>query len=357
MVMAPGADGFRYIGKKRRTKEDPRFVMGRGRFVADIALPGLKHVALVASPHASARIVSIDTAAALAVPGVHYVLTGEEFCDACDTLQIGVDAPQVTRYALARGVVRYAGEWVAAVVADTRALAEDAVELIEVEYEPTPHVVDPEQAINDGGPLVHPAHGSNVILHKRFVWGAVADAFKRAEHTLALRAKWGRSSTVPIETFGVAALWDAGREILDVWASIQMPKFPDQLARALRLPGNAVRVHYDVDVGGSYGVKRGLKHTVLVGYLARRLGMPVRLIEDRLENMRGGDAHGPDRIFDVEVAFEGDGTLRALKIRALDDVGAYAGRSPFQLGKPVTAICGPYRIAAIEYEPIAVSIA
>jgi 2-furoyl-CoA dehydrogenase large subunit len=354
MALAPGTEGFRYIGKKRRTKEDPRFVMGRGRFAADIALPGMKHVALAASPHAAARIVRIDTAAALALPGVHYVLTGEEFCEACDTLQIGVDAPKVTRYALARGVVRYAGEWVAAVVADTRAIAEDAVELIEVEYEATPHVIDPEEAIRDGSPLVHPDHGSNVILHKHFVWGAVEDAFARAEHKLALRARWGRSSTVPIETFGVTAQLDAGREVLDVWASIQMPKFPDQLARALRLPGNAVRVHYDVDVGGSYGVKRGLKHTVLVGYLAKRLDMPVRLIEDRLENMRGGDAHGPDRIFDVEVAFDGDATLRGLKIRAIDDVGAYAGRSPFQLGKPVTAICGPYRVAAIEYEPVAV---
>ena len=87
--------------------------------------------------------------------------------------------------------------------------------------------------------------------------------------------------------------------MLDVWASIQMPKYADQIARALRLPANAVRVHYDVDVGGSYGVKRGIKHTVLAGYLARRLERPVRLIEDRLENMRAGDAHGPDRIFDV----------------------------------------------------------
>jgi 2-furoyl-CoA dehydrogenase large subunit len=345
---------FRYIGKKRRTKEDPRFVTGRGRYVADIALAGMKHVALVASPHASARIVSIDTAAALALPGVHYVLTGEEFCAATDALAIGVDAPTVTRYSLAKDVVRYAGEWVAAVVADTRAIAEDAVELVEVEYDPLPHIIDPELAIKDGSPLVHPSHGSNVILKKHFVWGKVDEAFARAEHKLSLRAVWGRSSTVPIETFGVAAQWDAGREILDIWASIQMPKFPDQAARALRLPGNAVRVHYDVDVGGSYGVKRGIKHTVLVGYLAKRLGMPVRLIEDRLENMRGGDMHGPDRIFDMQVAFDNDGTLHALKIRALDDVGAYAGRSPFQLGKPVTAICGPYRIAAVEYEPTAV---
>ena len=345
---------FRYIGKKRRTKEDPRFVTGRGRYVADIALAGVKHVALVASPHASARIVSIKTEAALALRGVHYVLTGEEFCAATDALAIGVDAPSVVRYSLAKDVVRYAGEWVAAVVADTRAIAEDAVELIEVEYEPTPHVIDPEEAVKDVGPLVHPAHGSNVILKKHFTWGPVTEAFARAEHKLSLRAIWGRSSTVPIETFGVAAQWDAGQQILDIWASIQMPKFPDQAARSLRLPGNAVRVHFDVDVGGSYGVKRGIKHTVLVGYLAKRLGFPVRLIEDRLENMRGGDMHGPDRIFDMQVAFDDDGTLRGLKIHALDDVGAYAGRSPFQLGKPVTAICGPYRIAAIEYEPTAV---
>ncbi len=142
--------------------------------------------------------------------------------------------------------------------------------------------------------------------------------------------------------------------LLDVWASIQMPKYPDQLAKALKLPGNAVRVHFDVDVGGSYGVKRGIKHTILVGYLAMKLGMPVRFLEDRLENMRGGDMHGPDRIFDMQAAFDSDGTIRALKIRALDDVGAYAGRSPLQLGKPVGAIVGPYRINSVEYEPISV---
>ena len=112
---------FRYIGAKRRAKEHPRFVTGRGRFVADIALPGMKHVALVASPHASARIVSIKTETAIAAPGVLYVLTGEEFCANTDSLPVGVDAPEVTRFALARGVVRYAGEWVAAVVADSRA--------------------------------------------------------------------------------------------------------------------------------------------------------------------------------------------------------------------------------------------
>ncbi|MCG6951678.1 MAG: xanthine dehydrogenase family protein molybdopterin-binding subunit, partial [Betaproteobacteria bacterium] len=345
---------FRYIGRKARAKEGPRFVSGRGRYVADIALPGMKHVALVASPYPSARIVSIDAAAARAQPGVHYVLTGEEFCANTDPLLIGVDAPEVKRWALANGVVRYAGEWVAAVVADSRALAEDAAELIEIEYAPLPYVIDAEAALAPDAPLVHPAHGSNVLYHRKFVWGEVDAAFAAAEHRIAFRAVWSRNATVPIETFGVAASWDPGNQLLDVWASIQMPKFPDQTARALRLPGNAVRVHFDVDVGGSYGVKRGIKHTALVGYLAKRLAMPVRLIEDRLENMRGGDMHGPDRFFDMQVAFDGDGTIRALKIRAVDDVGAYAGRSPLQLGKPVTAICGPYRIPAVAYEPTSV---
>ena len=150
------------------------------------------------------------------------------------------------------------------------------------------------------------------------------------------------------------ASWDPWREILDVYASVQMPRFPDQVALALKLPGSAVRVHNDIDVGGSYGVKRGIKHAVLAGYLSRRLGFPVRLIEDRLENMRGGDGHGPERNFDVEVAFDDAGVIRSMKMRALDNVGAYAGRSPFQLGKPIGAIVGPYRINSVEYRAIAV---
>jgi 2-furoyl-CoA dehydrogenase large subunit len=133
-----------------------------------------------------------------------------------------------------------------------------------------------------------------------------------------------------------------------------MPKFPDQLAKALRLPGNAVRVHFDVDVGGSYGVKRGLKHSILVGYLARKLGRPVRFVEDRIENMRGGDMQGPDRIFDVEMGFDATGTVQCMRMRALDDIGAYSGRSPLQLGKPVGAIVGPYRIKSVSYDAMAV---
>src|SRR6266852_6575903 len=185
MAEAKSLYGFRYIGAKRRTKEDPRFVTGRGRYVADIALPGMKHVALVASPHAAARIVSINSDAALAMPGVLYVLTGDEFCADTDSLAIGVDAPKVTRWALARGVVRYAGEWVAAVVADTRGLAEDAAELVEVHYDALPHVIDAEMALAPDAPLVHPAHGSNVLYRRKFVWGPVDEAFAKAQEKIS----------------------------------------------------------------------------------------------------------------------------------------------------------------------------
>lgn len=352
--MTAAKSAFRFVGAKRRVKEDRRFVAGKGRFAADVAVPGTLHVAVLASEYPAARIVAVDASAALALPGVHDVVFGAELAEAVDPLMIGVDAPNVKRYPLAVGQVRYAGEWVAAVVAETRAIAEDARDLIAVEYEPLPFVLDAETSYGSTDVLVHPAHGSNVLLDRPFVWGDVDGDFARADRSLAYRVVWGRSASVPIETFQVTASWDPWREVLDVWASIQMPKYADQIARALRMPLNRVRVHNDVDVGGSYGVKRGIKQTVLAGYLSRKLSRPVRLIEDRLENMRSGDMQGPERIFDVALAFDNDGLIRSMKMRALDNVGAYAGRAPFQLGKPIGAIVGPYRIGSVAYHAISV---
>ena len=346
---------FRYISTDRRVREDRRFVVGKGRYIADLAAEGMLHVALVASQHAAANIKSLDASKALAMPGVHAVIDGAELAAASEPLMNGLDTPNVRRHPLAVGATRYMGEWVAAVVADTRALAEDAAELIEVEYEPLPFVIDAEEAYTPASTPVHPAHGSNVLLDRVFNWGDIDEHFAASERQLSLRVTWGRNSTVPIETFGVLAQWDPWGQVLDVRASIQMPKYADQIARALRLPMNGVRVHYDVDVGGSYGVKRGIKHSVLVGHLARKLGRPVRLIEDRLENMRSGDAHGPERIFDIDVAFNSDGVINSMKMRALDNAGAYAGRAPFQLGKPIGAIVGPYRIKSVRYHAVSVT--
>jgi len=346
---------FRYVSKPRRTKEDRRFITGQGKFVADVKLPNMKHVALITSPFAAAEIKSIDISEAMALDGVVYVLTGEELEAATASLMSGLDLPDYQRYPLASKMTRYAGEWVAAVVADSRYIAEDAAELVYIDYEPLDFVVDPEEAIKPDAPVVHPEIGSNIFFQKTFEWGPVDEDFEAADHSISYRARWSRNSTVHIETFGVVAKWNPADELLEYWASIQMPKYQEQLGTALKMPANNIRVYYDVDVGGSYGVKRGIKHSVLVGYLAMKLGVPVRLIEDRLENMIGGDAHGPDRIFDVDMAFDSDGIVQSMRMRALDDAGASPGRAPLQLGKPVTAIVGPYHIKSVQYEAISVS--
>jgi 2-furoyl-CoA dehydrogenase large subunit len=350
----PAAPAHRFVGKKRRPVEDRRFVLGQGRYAGDVTLPHLHHVAVLTSPYAHARIASIDVSAALALPGVLGVATGPELRAACKPLRQYLDVPEIAWYPLAGEHVVYAGEWVAAIVASDRAIAEDAAELIAVAYDELPAVLDPEAAMADGSPFVHARHPSNVVYRRTFTWGPVERDFAAAPRRLSARYRWHRSATVPIETFSVVAAWNAGTNLLDMWASIQMPQYPEQLAQSLGIPLNAVRVHFDVDVGGSYGVKRGIKHSVLAGYLTRRFGVPVKFVEDRLENMRGGDMHGPDRIFDVEVAFDDDGVVRSMKLRSLDDEGAYPGRSPLQMGKPVGAIVGPYTIGSVEYEAIAV---
>jgi CO/xanthine dehydrogenase Mo-binding subunit len=348
------APAHRFLSKPSPVREDRRFVTGKGRYVADLIRPETLHIGLVTSPHPHARIISIDAERALQLPGVVSVLTGDELAAATDPLRQYLDVPEVQWRPLAVGSTRYAGEWVVAVVAESRALAEDGAELVSVEYEPLPHVLDPERAATSDAPLVHPTHGTNVMADRQFAWGDVESNRARADATTTVRTRWNRNSTVPLETFGVIGSWDPHRDILDIWASIQMPQFPEQIAGSLRMPTNQVRVHFDVDVGGSYGVKRGIKHAVLAGFLARRLGVPVALIEDRSENMHGGDFHGPDRLFEVELAYTSAGEVTHIRIDVLDDEGAYPGRSPLQLAKPIGAIVGPYRITSAEYNAKAV---
>ena len=191
------------------------------------------------------RSISIDASAALALPGVRHVLTGADLAAAVDPMMNGLDTPNVQRYSLAVGQARYAGEWVAAVVADTRALAEDGAELVEVVYEPLPFVIDAEEAYAPDSPPVHAGHGSNVLLDRTFVWGEVDRHFAESPHHLRFRVTWGRNSTVPIETFGVLASWDpVGRDArrmgLDPDAQVCRPDRPRHApagqcrARALR---------------------------------------------------------------------------------------------------------------------------
>ena len=180
---------LRFVSSNRRVREDRRFVAGHGRYVADIVLDGMLHVALVPSQHPAAKILAIDTSAALKMPGVAYVLTGDDLVKAVDPLMNGLDTPKVRRFPLAVGQVRYAGEWVVAVVAETRAQAEDAAEKVRVTYEPLPYVLDGEEAATDASPKVHPDHGTNVLLDKTFVWGDVEKHFAESPRHLSFRRR------------------------------------------------------------------------------------------------------------------------------------------------------------------------
>ena len=159
----------------------------------------MAHVALMPCHLPAARIDAIDASAALAMPGVIDVVTGAELAAAIDPLMNGLDTPNVRRYPLAVGQVRYAGEWVCAVIAESRAIAEDAIEKIRLETTALPFVLDPEQALRDDSPQVHPDHHSNVLLDKKFVWGPVDDDFAAADHQLSFCVTWGRNSTVRLK--------------------------------------------------------------------------------------------------------------------------------------------------------------
>lgn len=344
----------RYIGQPFAPLEDRRFVRGRGRYINDLVLPGMLHLAPAAAPHAHARLRRVDTRAAQAAPGVVAVLTGADLARMMNPVPQNLPLPNVVWYPLAVDKVRFAGEWVAAVVATSRAAAEDAAELVHAEYEVLPAVIDPEAAMRPEAPLLHEAHGSNVVWHDTFTWGDVDGAFARAAHRFAFRFRWHRHAGVPLETFGAVAAVDQTTGILDVWASHQTPDLAQQTAQALRWPSHRVRVHQDIDVGGSYGAKRGRKQVFLAAAAALATGRPVKFIEDRLENMRAGDAHGPDRIFEARWATDADGLLQALDLTVIDDVGAYVGRGPLQIAKPITAIVGPYRIPCVRYGGYAV---
>ena len=165
MPTSPHPQKYLYVSQKRRVREDRRFITGRGQFAADYQFPGMLHIAMVTSPYACATIKNIDYSAALSLPGVRYVLTGQELFDHTNPLLSGLDLPKIKRIPLAHQRARYAGEWVAAVVAETRYVAEDAVEHVNVDYEPLPFVIDAEEAMKPDAPLVHPEHGSNILCN------------------------------------------------------------------------------------------------------------------------------------------------------------------------------------------------
>ncbi len=348
---------IRHMGRSIPMREAEPLLRGKGTYVSDLRLPGMLHAAVLRSPHAHARIQAIDVSAALAMPGVVRVLTGEDIRDAIEPFPSSFEfhpAPWLEAIkpvlkgprarVLALGKVRYVGEPVAMVVAEDRYLAEDALDGIAVDYEALPPVVDPEAALEPDAVRIHEDAGDNVVFHFSIAKGnpdrALADAPRRIEERLHHRRHGG----IPMEGRGVVAMAEVKPRRLTVWSSTQVPhSVRRQIAGQLGMAEETVRV-VAPHVGGGFGPKVLVyPEEVLVPYLALELGRPVQWIEDRREHFIS-TAHARDQIHYVELAFDGDGRILALKDRFLLDNGAYNPMGLTDAYNTSAHLQGPYRI-------------
>jgi carbon-monoxide dehydrogenase large subunit len=354
--------GAKYFGAAVRRREDPRFLRGEGRFVDDVTLPGLLHAAFLRSPHAHARIRGIDTARARAMPGVAAVFTHADLARWMKPLPVfGTPPPglaaavrfdlrQAPQWALCKDVARYVGEIVAMIVADSRALAEDAAEAIEVDWEPRPAVSDMIAASAPDSPLVHPEWGTNVAVGFTHGIGDAERALAAAEVVIEETFRIQRYVGMPLETRGVVAQWDRRDGALTTWNSTQVSHFVQQgLATALELPPHKVRV-IAPDLGGGFGTKAsGYPEDVLVPLAARALNRPVKWIEDRREHMMGA-AHARHQTHTIRLGARRDGTIVGLTDRIWLDLGAYNVWGIVLPYNTVAHLIGPHRIRDMKVE-------
>ncbi|MFQ5879651.1 MAG: glyceraldehyde dehydrogenase subunit alpha [Dehalococcoidia bacterium] len=314
------------IGARIKRREDPRLITGHATYVDDVQLPGMLYMAVLRSLYAHARIRRIDTSKAAALPGVVAVFTGEEVRRMSAPLPCASAIPDLRvpeRYALAVDKVRFAGEGVAAVVATDRYVVRDALDLIEVEYEPLPAVVDPEKAMEAGAPILHDQVGDNIAYRWNLGGGEVDEALRSADLVIRQRMENQRLIPNPMETRGVVARYVPGDDRLTFWASTQIPHLlRTQLGLALNLPENKVRV-IAPEVGGGFGCKLNVyAEEVLAAAASVRLGKPVKWIEDRRENFVA-TTHGRAHVGYIEAGVKRDGTLTGLRVRIVADLGAY----------------------------------
>ena len=342
----------RWVGQSVKRVEDSRLLTGRGTFIDDHPpVANLYQAAIVRSPHAHARILGYDVAAALAMEGVVGVITGDDVAKATKPFSVGVTAP-VHYYCTATDRARFAGEPVAVVVARDRYLAEDAAEAVLVQYEPLPVVLDPERALDPDAPLLHEAVGSNLAGHRRLVYGDPDRAFAEADVVLAERFKFPKYGSTPIETYGIIARWEPLDGVLTVWSNFMGPFIMHPLtARVLGLPENRLRFIVPSDIGGSFGIKTSIyPYIALIGLSAMKTGVAVKWIEDRREHLLASSS-GTDRIAYREVAARKDGTVLGMRFKWFDNVGGYI-RSP-EPGcsfRPSGNFVGPYRFQDLEVD-------
>jgi len=345
-------DSYKWIGKSMKRVEDPRLLVGRGNFADDVNLPDMAHSAILRSPHAHARILRIDKSKAEALPGVLCVMTGEEAAEVTGPLPSWANPP-VHQYCIAQEKVRHVGEAVAAVAAENRYIAEDACDLIEVEYEPLPAVVDLEEALSSTGDAVlHPYRGdTNVALARTFTFGPVEEDFAKADRVIERRFRWPRSGGTPMETHGAVASFDPGTGKFTIHANTSMYNYCGwMIADSLGVPAHKLNIIPTL-AGGSFGAKLfSHKPCVLAATLARATGRPVKFMEDRIDNTTGCDAHGSDRVYYAKLAIKDDGTLLSLRTHIIDDYGAYFQFGVGQHGNALSQCVGPYQINSVEVE-------
>ncbi len=348
------ATAGRYVGRPVPRVEDARLVRGLGRYVDDLTLPGMLYLGFVRSPHAHARIRGIETARARTAPGVVAVVTADDLGGAIGPVPCAAQIPDMRpapRPVLAADRVRFVGEAVAAVVASDRYALRDALELVEVDYEPLPAVVELEKALRRGAPRVHEQHPDNIAYRWQLEGGDLKDAFRRAERVVRHRMTNQRLIPMAMEPRAVLADYQPGEDRLTVWSSTQIPHLlRTQLAAMLRLPETRLRV-VAPEVGGGFGSKLNVyPEEALAAYLARQLCRPVKWTETRRENFLA-TIHGRDQICEMEFAIGRDGTVLGLRARLWADLGAY-----YQLLTPLIPtltglmIAGCYRIPAVRVD-------
>jgi 2-furoyl-CoA dehydrogenase large subunit len=341
-----------WIGKSVKRVEDARLLAGRGTYIDDHPpVANLFHAAIVRSPHAHARILGYDLAAALAMDGVAGVVTGQDVVKHSKPFAVGVTAP-VHYYCAATDKARFVGEPVAVVVATSRYVAEDAADLVQVSYAPLPAVVDPERALEPDAPVLHEAVGSNLANNRRLVYGDPDRAFRDADVVLKERFRFPKYGSTPIETYGVIARWDALDGVCTVWSNFMGPFIMHPLtARVLGLPENRLRFIVPPDIGGSFGIKSLIyPYIALIALASKLTGVAVKWIEDRREHLLASST-GTDRVAYRELAAKKDGTILGMRFRWLDNVGGYI-RSP-EPGcsfRPTGNFVGPYRFQHLEVD-------
>jgi len=352
----------RYTGASIKRSEDPRILTGTGQYVDDVKLPGMLHAAFVRSPLAHGRVLSVDVFAARELPGVVAVLTGADLeamtIPGQDPLfaMMGGGGPMPEYSLLATDKVRFMGDPVAIVVAESRYLAEDGCELVEVDYDDLPPVASAVFALDAASPAVFANLGDNIIgPHKRNEFGDVAGTFAAADRVAEFRIDVHRHQNVPMEGRGCVASFDADSGFMTMYAATQSVHITKMgVAMRLGMEPDKVRVLAG-DIGGSFGLKIGASREELATAAASRaLGRPVKWVEDRSENL-AASGQAREESFDVRAAVSNDGDLLGLDVKMLLDNGAYPVMGTMVPGIMEMMLPGPYRLAALGFESTAVT--